>query len=343
MIKDSYKLFLKEMKAFPRLQRLQERLIQSINSAFDSKENGNLVKWLGAYDQLPEIQTSTIDLACSTPIIGDTTDVDNDIREALKISLQELHPWRKGPYFLSGIHIDTEWRSDLKWNRLKNHISDLNNRLVLDIGCGNGYHCLRTIGEGARLVLGVDPGMLSVIQFKALQKYMGDGGVQKKSSECRVQAKWRRCIDVFPLGVEDLPEGIETFDTLFSMGVIYHRKDPLKHLRRINSFLRPGGEVILETLVIDGSENDILQPEKRYAQMRNVWQIPSVLCLKKWMKEAGFCDIRTVDVTTTTIQEQRSTEWMKFHSLPEFLNPEDHSKTIEGYPAPKRAIIIAEK
>jgi tRNA (mo5U34)-methyltransferase len=48
-----------------------------------------------------------------------------------------------------------------------------------------------------------------------------------------------------------------------------------------------------------------------------------------------------VDVNVTSTQEQRSTEWMSFHSLENFLDPDDHSKTIEGYPAPRRAIITA--
>ena len=314
------------MKSFPKLQSLREILIENVNSAFDADINGNLVKWLAAYDQLPNIQASGINLTYAKPKIGRIGDIDDSQREELTTALKELHPWRKGPYDIFGININTEWRSDLKWDRLKNHIASLNNRLILDIGCGNGYHCLRMIGEGAKFVIGVDPGMLSVVQFKVLQKYLGN-----------------QPVDVFPLGVEELPGDIEAFDSVFSMGVIYHRKDPLEHLRRIKSFLKPGGEIILETLVIDGAEGDILVPGGRYAQMRNVWQIPSVSCAEKWMKETGFCEIRTVDVTITSSEEQRSTEWMNFHSLSQFLDPENSTKTVEGYPAPKRAIIIGKK
>nr|WP_169730591.1 DUF1698 domain-containing protein [Carnimonas nigrificans] len=39
--------------------------------------------------------------------------------------------------------------------------------------------------------------------------------------------------------------------------------------------------------------------------------------------------------------EQRSTEWMTFQSLKDFLDPEDQHKTIEGYPAPRRALLVA--
>jgi tRNA (mo5U34)-methyltransferase len=49
-----------------------------------------------------------------------------------------------------------------------------------------------------------------------------------------------------------------------------------------------------------------------------------------------------VDISTTSIEEQRSTEWMKFESLKDFLDPEDPSKTVEGHPAPIRAVFVAE-
>jgi tRNA (mo5U34)-methyltransferase len=49
-----------------------------------------------------------------------------------------------------------------------------------------------------------------------------------------------------------------------------------------------------------------------------------------------------VDISTTSIEEQRSTDWMTFESLEDFLDPNDHSKTIEGHPAPTRAVFLAE-
>ena len=318
------------MAEFSGLDCLRKILNDNVNTAFDTTLNGNLKKWLAAFDQLPEVAPSLIDLTCSTPVIGQAEDLADP--EKFKKLLREFIPWRKGPFEVFGTHIDTEWRSDFKWDRLKNHLSALKDRLVLDIGCGNGYHCLRMIGEGAKLVIGVDPNMLSVMQFKVLKKYF----VSNNPADFFP-------VDLFPLGVEGLPDNIEAFDTVLTMGVIYHRKDPLEHLRRIKSFLKPGGEIVLETLVVDGDKNHFLVPKERYAQMRNVWQIPSVLCAEKWLRETGFCEVRTVDVTTTTTEEQRGTGWMLFHSLPQFLDPNDKSKTIEGYPAPKTCYSIGEK
>ena len=100
---------------------------------------------------------------------------------------------------------------------------------------------------------------------------------------------------------------------------------------------------MLETLVIEGREGEVLIPEGRYAKMRNVWYIPSVRTLEDDLRQAGWENVRCIDVTPTTADEQRTTHWMTFESLKDFLDPNDVSKTIEGYPAPIRGVIIANK
>ena len=124
------------------------------------------------------------------------------------------------------------------------------------------------------------------------------------------------------------------------MGVIYHRRDPVGHIRDLLRFLRQGGELVLESLVIDGKYGDVLQPGGRYARMRNIWSIPSVNTLTRWLSDAGLTSIEVTDISVTTPAEQRVTEWTFEQSLPDFLDPQDSSLTIEGYPAPKRAIMI---
>ena len=54
--------------------------------------------------------------------------------------LLQLAPWRKGPFDIHGITIDAEWRSDMKWSRLAEAITPLAGRIVLDVGCGNGFY-----------------------------------------------------------------------------------------------------------------------------------------------------------------------------------------------------------
>ena len=100
---------------------------------------------------------------------------------------------------------------------------------------------------------------------------------------------------------------------------------------------------MLETLVIEGDDDALLEPEGRYARMGNVWQLPSPGLTARWLGQAGFSEIEIVDVGDTSLEEQRRTPWMTFHSLEEFLNPSDHTLTIEGFPAPRRAILTAHR
>ena len=295
-----------------------------LERGFDQTKHGNLAQWQALVDSIPVAPAAQRLLDADAVQIGASDDLSETAKEQLESQLKALHPWRKGPYNLFGIHIDTEWRSDWKWNRLVNHISPLEHRLVLDVGCGNGYHCWRMLGAGAKTVVGIDPMMLNVMQFQAIRKLYGEAPVY-----------------VLPMGIEELPYGLKTFDTVFSMGVLYHRRSPIEHLMELRDCLKPGGELVLETLVIDGGLGQVLLPEDRYARMRNVWFLPSCDTLISWLKRCGFKNIRLVDVTVTSIEEQRTTEWMTFNSLKNFLDPENPQLTCEGLPAPKRAIVIA--
>ncbi|MEO1879135.1 MAG: tRNA 5-methoxyuridine(34)/uridine 5-oxyacetic acid(34) synthase CmoB, partial [Methylococcales bacterium] len=295
-----------------------------LERAFEPSKNGNSVKWLDNIANLPEIKPSLLDLNAGQVKIGQSSDIDKNTQDGLLQQLKAFHPWRKGPFDIFGIHIDTEWRSDWKWNRLIPHIAPLSNRLVLDVGCGNGYHCWRMLGAGARMVVGVDPLLLNVLQFQVIRSLYGEAAVY-----------------VLPMGLEQIPPQLNAFDTVFSMGVLYHRRSPIDHLLALKDCLRPAGELVLETLVIEGRQGEVLLPEGRYAKMRNVWFLPSCETLISWMQRCGFKNCRVIDVNTTTTDEQRTTDWMQFHSLQEFLDPQDPRLTCEGLPAPKRAIIIA--
>ena len=117
---------------------------------------------------------------------------------------------------------------------------------------------------------------------------------------------------------------------------------PLSHLELLKSTLKSGAQLILETLIVDGSTDTVLMPAGRYAKMRNVWFIPSPGQLEIWLKRCGYKNIQLLDINRTTIKEQRSKDWMTFESLSDFLT-DDCQKTVEGYPAPLRAIFSAEK
>ncbi len=242
----------------------------------------------------------------------------------LRELLLRLAPWRKGPFEIGGVHIDAEWRSDRKWDRLADYIEPLAGRIVLDVGCGNGYYALRMGQLGARLIIGLDPTLLYVMQFVAVQLFMAAPNVH-----------------VLPCRVEELPLPARRFDTTFSMGVLYHQRSPLEHLQMLRQTLRPGGQLVLETLFLPGDEPFSRTPPARYARMRNVWMLPTIPELATWLARTGFAQVAVVDRSQTTRDEQRSTDWMPFESLASALDPADSDRTVEGWPAPRRVVIIA--
>ena len=306
------------------MQDLAKEIPSILDKGFSVSRFGDIPRWREELFSLPDLEV--IKSTFNEPVVKVSIKESLSESQLSKIRkiLMGLHPWRKGPFEIAGISIDTEWRSDFKWSRIKKSINNLNGKRVLDVGCGSGYHCWRMLGEGADLVLGIDPSPLFVFQFWVLQKYF---------SHPRV------C--VLPTKLESLPKRMKTFDTVFSMGVLYHRRSPFDHLKLLQDVTIDGGQVVLETLVIEGGKNDILIPEGRYSNMGNVWFIPSIESLCNWLRKMKFKNIEVIDVSVTSIQEQRSTKWMTFNSLSSFLDQNDQTKTIEGYPAPRRAIISA--
>jgi len=300
---------------FDQLQTITLDVINHINQ-------GDLPRWKNAYENLPNLTTENIDLkANAVTIEGSCNDSQ---RQQLRSSLETLIPWRKGPFSLFGVDVDAEWRSDKKWQRLVNHMPDLNNKAVLDVGCGNGYYLLKMAAYQPQVLLGIEPGILHNVQFWTMQKYA------------------QTMATMLPLKIQQMPKKFPNFDVVFSMGVLYHRKSPIEHLEHLKGLLKPGGELMLETLVVEGDEQTCLVPGQRYAQMRNVWFLPSVKMLLNWLDRIGFKNSLVIDESNTNIDEQRTTDWMRFHSLKNFLN-KDLTKTKEGYPPPRRVIIRCQK
>lgn len=284
--------------------------------------HGDYIRWNKAFSDLPAIDNVVGHF--DRPAV--TIEGQCEYSDQLRLALKGLSPWRKGPYLVDDVYIDTEWRSDLKWTRVLPHLKSLSAKRILDIGCGNGYHCWRMLSEKPDLVVGVEPSVLFNLQFQAIQHYLS-----------------RPEIYLLPFGIEALPLDMNWFDSVFSMGVFYHRKNPIDHLLTLKSLLAPGGELCLETLVIKGGQGEILLPGDRYARMRNVWFIPSAEELAGWLRRCGFVSVRIVDSSITTTEEQRSTEWMQFESLADCLDDNNSHLTVEGLPAPRRAVLLANR
>jgi len=312
------------IKNSPQKRPSLDALLPFLQQAYlDQIKTGDFPQWRQRLAALPQISTDSISLGAKV-CIGSPDDCAAATLESLRQRLLEFIPWRKGPFSLFGIDMDTEWQSNLKWDRLQHRISPLTQRKVLDVGCGNGYYGFRMLESDADLVLGIDPHIAYVAQFWLLKHFAPT-----------------LPLFVLPLSLEQLPTPLNYFDTAFSMGVIYHRRSPIDHLLELKNCLRPGGELVLESIYVDGKEGYCLMPEKKYARMNNVWFVPSIKTLMQWLLRCGFTDLKVIDESVTTLDEQRKTQWMPYESLADALDSTNQELTIEGLPAPKRVVITA--
>ncbi len=300
-----------------------ERSVASLRS-YLSADYGNEKLWREVLAGLPSLVSNHVDFKGDRVVIGASGEISEDQRQSVLRSIKSLSPWRKGPFDVFGIPLDCEWASNIKWDRVKDHIRPLKGKRIFDVGCSSGYYMFRMLAQEPFMVLGIDPQILYYSQFLLLQHFAA-----------------RDNLYYLPAKLEELPDFTDYFDTVFFMGVIYHRKSPIDTLGQLRKSMIKGGELVIETLIIEGDKPHALFPEDRYASMRNVFFIPTVACLESWLKRSKFGDIRLVDVSRTSEDEQRTTPFSGVMSLNNYLDPEDPSKTIEGYPAPIRAMVVA--
>jgi tRNA (mo5U34)-methyltransferase len=288
-------------------------------------------KWLDWKNIAPlkEAVSSLPDLEVSNIGLGDIIEIDFDAIAAsdeAKIleTARLMKPWRKGPFRISKTLIDSEWQSFVKYNLIEPYF-DLKGKIVGDIGCNNGYYLFRMLKSNPKKLVGFDPSSLNYMQFMLINHFLKSDIVYEM------------------LGVEHIALYEHRFDLLFCLGVLYHRSDPIATLKSLYQGLNGGGELILDTFMIDGDSEVALSPKQSYSKIPNVYFIPTIPALKNWCYRAGFEHVEVLAASKTDHNEQRKTEWIDTQSLEDFLDPNDANKTIEGYPAPKRVYIKAYK
>lgn len=267
-----------------------------------------------------------VDVNQNVVMIGESGQLKTDDQTRLERVVHSLIPWRKGPFSLFGIDVDAEWRSDMKWDRIELHLDQLQGKRIADIGCSTGYYMFRASHFQPELVVGFEPSARCYYSFQLVQRF-----VENKALAFEL------------LGYEQLRCFPGFFDVVLCMGIIYHQRDPLHVLAMAKAALKPGGQLILESQAIAGDGEMALFPRQRYAKARNVYFLPTTSCLEAWLSRAGFGEIELVAETPVTSMEQRRTEFSPGESLADFLDPTDPSKTIEGYPAPRRVALKARK
>ena len=275
-----------------------------------------------ALDSLPLIENITASFDNTVSI--DALHVNDKNKETIKQCALAMRPWRKGPFELFGMFIDTEWQSFIKYNLLEPYFN-LEGKIVGDIGCNNGYYLFRMLSQKPKKLVGFDPSALYKTQFDFINHFVKSDIVYEM------------------LGVEHLPLYAHKFDTLFCLGVLYHRSDPIQTLKALYQGLNIDGELILDTFMIDGDTPVALCPSKTYSKIPNVYFVPTIPALINWLERAKFRDIEVLETKKTDANEQRKTEWIYGESLEQFLDPNNPELTIEGFPAPKRVYIKAKR
>mgnify|MGYP003591997266 FL=1 len=256
--------------------------------------------------------------------VGLKDDLTQEEQEVILQTAKKLIPWRKGPFKVFGLEIDSEWQSNIKYNLIRPFFN-LKDKVVADIGCNNGYYMFRMLEDKPKRLIGFDPSPLTLHQFEFINHFVKSDIIYEM------------------LGVEHLEFYNHKFDFIFMLGVLYHRPDPVGTLKSLARGLNSKGEILIDTFMIDGDEEMCLTPNKRYSKIPNIYFIPTIPALKNWLERAGFENIEVLATTVTTTDEQRKTEWSFDQSLEDFLDPNDSSKTVEGYPAPKRVYMKARK
>jgi tRNA (mo5U34)-methyltransferase len=258
--------------------------------------------------------------------LGDVVTIEGELSKIEKDHIDSvarmMKPWRKGPFKIFDTLIESEWNSNLKYNLLKPHFN-LKDKVVADVGCNNGYYMFRFLEQNPKEIIGFDPSAICKIQFDFINHFIKSDIVYEL------------------LGIEHIEFYPKKFDTIFCLGVLYHRSDPIGALKSLKRSLNKNGELFLDTFIIDGEDDIALTPKDRYSKIPNIYFIPTVSALKNWCLRAGFKDVQLLEIKTTTTDEQRKTDWIKGDSLESFLDKSDQNYTVEGYPAPKRAYIKA--
>lgn len=287
---------------------LKQRHTQLQNSSYESYQR--------SLEQAKGYIGGECDLSGTAPTVSGSLSIEQQAE--LKELLEVFIPWKKGPFNIFGEEVDSEWRSDIKWDRFVPHLGSLKGKVIADIGCHNGYFMFRMAEHQPSAVYGFEPVAKNFYNFQVLNSFF-------KQSMLHYEL----------LGVEHTHFFPNAFDSIFCLGILYHHTDPIGLLRKLKLSLRKGGSLFIDCQGIAGDDPVAYVPQGKYAGARGIWFLPTLSCLTNWIRRAGFQSVEVIYSDQLDVKEQRASSWAPIKSLSEFLTP-CLSKTIEGHPAPHR-------
>jgi tRNA (mo5U34)-methyltransferase len=180
-----------------------------------------------------------------------------------------------------------------KWREIAPHLpADLTGRRALDIGCNAGFYSFELARRGADvLAVDVDEHYLRQARWAA----------RELDLEARIEF---RCAGVYELGAL----GLEPFDVVLFLGVLYHLRHPLLALEVVSAIT--GDLLVVQTLTMPGEQrlqtpadlaiderDELLAPgwpamafvEHDLAGDPTNWWAPNAACVEAMLRS---CDLR---------------------------------------------------
>lgn len=111
-----------------------------------------------------------------------------------------------------------------EWSELQKLLPDFNQKTVLDLGCGYGWHCKYAVENGAKYVLGTD------ISQKMLEVAGNINAAEGIEYQC--------------VAMEDLNAPNEAFDIVLSSLAFHYVKDFAPLVSKISRWLKKDGDFI---------------------------------------------------------------------------------------------------
>ena len=147
---------------------------------YESRKDKRIEEWNKIISSLPKLYSSKAKLHEEVLVSGKWDSQEKIIARDL---LLKLAPWRKGPFKVGDIFIDSEWRSHWKWKRFLGLNINLSGKTILDVGSGNGYYGFRMLGQGAEFVVCLEPNLLYLTQFKTINHFIQSNNIEMKSKQ----------------------------------------------------------------------------------------------------------------------------------------------------------------